>query len=154
VLFTGLIRSIPAGRAVDGDQSLPSAPPRQARRARVLDSKTVAIAACQTSSCKDDVRTYGQRYDAVRPITMPPSFFPAATVLCSRCGGYSNGRQWKHVCSSCNATVKAGDLQGLPVPTRCARCDAAVVAAERKHGAVCPRCRAVKSYCCCTQEDV
>lgn len=104
---------------------------------------------CETPECKSSIEKYGAHYRSVHSVDKVPAHMPDATAKCERCGGYSNGAEWKHACVKCGAAVAAGGLVGLFVPSRCKACDDVIVAQERASGRVCGRCRDVMSRCCC-----
>lgn len=104
---------------------------------------------CATERCASDIAKYGENYHGVHELGSPPDFMPEAVAKCERCGGYTNGEDWKHVCQNCGKNVEPGELLGLFVPHRCRECDAQIVAQERAAGRTCGRCRQVMSYCCC-----
>ena len=104
---------------------------------------------CATDECVSSIKRWGDHYHSVSPVTNAPKFMPDAVAMCERCGGYTNGDSWKHVCKMCGNDVAAGKLLGFFVPHRCKECDEKVVAKEKADGKICRRCNRVYSYCCC-----
>lgn len=104
---------------------------------------------CKTARCVADIEKYGERYHGVHALRSPSSIMPDAVACCERCGGHTNGSDWKHACKKCGKDVQPGELVGFFVPHRCVECDAKVVADEIARGAVCSSCGSVHSYCCC-----
>lgn len=106
---------------------------------------------CPTVKCKEAIEKWGAHYHSVHdiPPEAAPSHTPEAVALCERCGGYSNGKEWRHICKMCGTTVEPGQLKGFFVPHRCAACDEKVVSKERAEGKICRLCNSVYAYCCC-----
>lgn len=106
---------------------------------------------CATERCKNEVAQYGEHYHSVYLlfIESPPSFMPDAIASCQRCGGYTNGTDWKHVCKRCGKGVEQGTLTGLFVPHRCKECQKAVVAEQTASNQRCLRCGKVVANCYC-----
>ena len=103
---------------------------------------------CKTPRCIGDIAKYGENYHEVHA-EKAPDFMPDAVAKCGRCGGYTNGTDWKHVCKMCGKEMQPGELVGWFVPHRCSECDAKVVAEDKAKGRICGRCHQVISYCCC-----
>jgi len=104
---------------------------------------------CTTEKCIEAVEKYGENYHGVHVVDNPPDFMPDAIAKCERCGGFTNGTEWKHVCKICDVNVEPGKLTGLFVPHRCGDCDKKIVAEEKAKGKICRLCNEVYSRCCC-----
>jgi hypothetical protein len=104
---------------------------------------------CNSPRCIDEIKKYGEQYHKVHDVESPPYFMPEAIAMCERCGGYSDGEHWKYTCKICKKDVKAGELVGFFVPSRCKECDKKVVDSQRNNGEVCKQCHQVFAYCCC-----
>lgn len=103
---------------------------------------------CQTKECVKARNLYTENSVAVLPphYNRPPSL-SSATARCLSCGGYFDGKTWKHVCHSCGTEVKPGELIGYLVPAKCAAC------AKDKKGNmpdyVCSGCNHLPRFCTC-----
>ena len=106
---------------------------------------------CVTPRCVGEIETFGERCDAVRPVSpgSEPAQVAGASDHCCRCGGFFVTGAWRHVCRGCGAEVQPGELLGFFVPSRCAACDGKVVAEQLATGQVCRGCKQVVAYCCC-----
>lgn len=104
---------------------------------------------CKTEKCIAVIAKYGEHYHGVNTVTDAPEFAQDAVAKCERCGGYTNGTEWKHVCQMCGKEVKPGELVGFFVPHRCHECDTKIVVNEKAGVKVCGRCGKVHAYCCC-----
>lgn len=78
-----------------------------------------------------------------------PSFMSDARYQCVKCGSYTNGKEWKSVCTICNVDVPEGKLVGLFVPHRCGDCNERIIKEEQEKGKVCRMCNKVYSRCYC-----
>ena len=104
---------------------------------------------CPSILCIKEIQKYGEEYHSVYPVEKKPDFLPEATLQCQRCGGYSNGHVWVHVCRECGVQVKEDGLTGLFVPHKCSACEDKLAQEEIKQGVTCFSCKKPKSRCSC-----
>ena len=107
---------------------------------------------CETSSCADAITKYGEQYHRVYDLSgyrNPPLFMPDAIAMCEQCGGFTNGKEWKHVCNKCGKEVESGKLVGLFVPHLCQECLDTIVENDRRNGNICRMCHQPYTLCCC-----
>ena len=104
---------------------------------------------CATTRCVNDVAQHGEHYHDVHSVRTPPVFMVDATAMCERCGGHTNGTDWKHVCKSCGKEVQPGELTGLFVPHLCVTCEKRKADEQIARGAVCRGCSKPFARCCC-----
>lgn len=109
----------------------------------------MSIVYCTTPVCVGRLRKYGPNYHKVEELREgnQPPFMPDATHRCEFCGGYTNGKEWKHICHSCGTEVAPGELTGMFVPHLCRECEQEAADDQIRRGSVCTLCR--KPYCRC-----
>lgn len=104
---------------------------------------------CATKECAESIEKYGANYHSVYDGAKKNKKPEDGVAYCERCGGIFDGEKWHHNCSSCGASVKAGELVGLFVPHNCLDCQNRLRESEIASRKVCRRCNKPYCDCCC-----